>query len=162
MTSPFLRCGCSSQSDLSASSPAAGNKNININNNINSNINININIRSGWGGEQDETGRRFDICLWCHCHYCVNVSCLEPLDHTKQLLLYFAKTLLIHIDLLNKSCDHLLLICRLLIVLTLDHKNSFALSWICKKKIPSHRSAQQTLPHYPQPAIVASCSLSTL
>ena len=85
MTSPFLRCGCSSQSDLSASSPAAGNKNININNNINSNINININIRSGWGGEQDETGRRFDICLyeWCHWHYGVNVSCLEPLDHTK-------------------------------------------------------------------------------
>ena len=62
MTSPFLRCGCSSQSDLSASSPAAG-----------------------WGGEQDETGRRFDICLyeWCHCHYWVNVSCLELLDHTK-------------------------------------------------------------------------------
>ena len=79
MTSPFLRCGCSSQSDLSASSPAAGNNNININNNIKP-ISISISISTSylstsspaaeWGGEQDETrrgewnsGRRVDICL---------------------------------------------------------------------------------------------------
>ena len=41
-------------------------------------------------------------------------------------MLYFAKTLLIHIGLLEKICDHLLRICRLLIVPKLDHKNSFA------------------------------------
>ena len=100
-------------SDLFASSPAAG-----------------------WGREQDETRRGewnsgiFDICLMmllslllCQCVmfgaafaiFCKNFE-----------------TLLIHIGLLEKICDHLLRICRLLIVPKLDHKNSFAFAWICK------------------------------